>query len=59
MLKPEVTDAGHDALVIDREMSDVGREFVANTDILDKVRQGLPSLESLMNGFGQVCLVLS
>lgn len=47
MLKPEVTDAGHDALVIDREMSDVGREFVANTDVLDKIRRYLSVVKQL------------
>ena len=36
-LVPQVNDAGHDPLAVDRELGDVAREWVANTDLLNKV----------------------
>ena len=37
----------HDVLVIDRELGDVGREFVANTELLDKMRRYVSVVKQL------------
>ena len=47
MLNPGVTDAMHDVLVIDRELGDVAREFVGNTELFDKIRRYISVVKQL------------